>query len=107
MRQSWSVNNLVDFVVESVRRSHADDPPFYHLRFDRVFRSKALEKVFIERLKPGLKRRFGADFAKVPMYSVPILTRDVPGYYMTAHSDTLWKGITVQFYLPADNSTPV
>jgi len=41
------------------------------------------------------------------MYSVPILTRDVPGYYMTAHSDTLWKGITVQFYLPADNSTPV
>jgi len=41
------------------------------------------------------------------MYSVPILTRDVPGYYMTAHSDTLSKGITVQFYLPADNSTPV
>jgi len=37
MRQSWSVNNLVDFVVESVRRSHADDSPFYHLRFDRVF----------------------------------------------------------------------
>jgi len=73
----------------------------------RVFRSKALEKVFIERLKPGLKRRFGADFAKVPMYSVPILTRDVPGYYITAHSDTLWKGITVQFYPPADNSTPV
>src|SRR6266568_3151934 len=34
MRQSWSVNNLVDFVVESVRRSHADDSPFYHLRFD-------------------------------------------------------------------------
>ena len=73
----------------------------------RVFRSKALEKVFIERLKPGLKRRFGADFAKVAMYSVPILTRDVPGYYMTAHSDTLSKGITVQFYPPADNSTPV
>ena len=165
--------HLVDFVVESVRRSHADDSPFYHLRFDRVFpndfyaamleampvvddyralsgkaklrnrrpdgkptrikidlfpeyirhlppkkravwnlagrvfRSKALEKVFIERLKPGLKRRFGADFAKVPMYSVAILTRDVPGYYITAHSDTLWKGITVQFYPPADNSTPV
>ena len=173
MRQSWSLNNLVDFVVESVRRSHADDSPFYHLRFDgvfpddfyaemleampvvddyralsgkaklrnrrpdgkptrikidlfpeyirhlppkkravwnlagRVFRSKALEKVFIERLKPGLKRRFGADFAKVPMYSVPILTRDTAGYYISAHSDTLWKGITVQFYLPADNSTPV
>src|SRR5438094_10107644 len=29
--------HLVDFVVESVRRSHADDSPFYHLRFDRAF----------------------------------------------------------------------
>jgi hypothetical protein len=72
----------------------------------RVLRSKQLEKVFVERLAPGLKRRFGADFAKVRMHSVPILTRDVPGYYITAHSDTLWKGITVQFYLPPDNSTP-
>src|SRR5213596_793355 len=172
MRQSWSVNNLTDFAVRSIQRAQADDSPFYHLRFDRVFpddfyaamleampgtddyralsgkaklrnrtpdgqptrakidlfpeyvrhlpqkkravwdiagrvlRSKELEKVFVERLAPGLKRRFGANFAKVRMYPVPILTRDVPGYYITAHSDTLWKGITVQFYLPADNSTP-
>jgi hypothetical protein len=172
MEQPQSVKNLIQFVVESIRRSQADDTPFYHLRFDRVFpedfyaemletmpmaddyralsgkaklrnrtadgkptrtkidlfteyirhlppskravwdvvgrvlRSKELEKVFVERLAPGLKRRFGANFAKVRMYSVPILTRDVPGYYITAHSDTLWKGITVQFYLPRDNSTP-
>jgi len=39
------------------------------------------------------------------MYPVPILTRDTAGYFITAHSDTLWKGITVQFYLPSDNST--
>src|SRR5258708_120800 len=37
MRQSWSVNNLTDFVVDSVRNAQADEPPFYHLRFDRVF----------------------------------------------------------------------
>ena len=172
MEESQSVETLVDFAVQSIQRAHADDSPFYHLRFDRVFpddfyaamleampvtddyralsgkaklrnrtpdgqptrakidlfpeyvrhlpqkkravwdvagrvlRSKELEKVFVERLAPGLKRRFGANFAKVRMYPVPILTRDVPGYYITAHSDTLWKGITVQFYLPADNSTP-
>jgi hypothetical protein len=172
MRQSWSVNNLTDFVVDSVQNAQADYSPFYHLRFDRVFpddfyaemletmpvgddyralsgkaklrnrtsegqptrtkidlfpeyirhlpqkkravwdlagrvlRSKELEKVFVERLAPGLNRRFGANFAKVPMYPVPILTRDTSGYFITAHSDTLWKGITVQFYLPADNSTP-
>src|SRR5436190_2745991 len=37
MRQSWSVNNLTDFVVDSVQNAHADDAPFHHLRFDRVF----------------------------------------------------------------------
>jgi hypothetical protein len=173
MRQSWSVNHLIDFAVRSIQRAQADESPFYHLRFDRVFpddfyaemldampvadggyralsgkaklrnvttegkptrtkidlfpeytrhlppkkrevwdvagrvlRSKALGKVFVERLAPGLKHRFGADFAKIRMYPVPILTRDTSGYFITAHSDTLWKGITVQFYLPPDNSTP-
>ena len=172
MEESQSVENLVDFAVQSIQRAQADDSPFYHLRFDRVFpndfyaamlqampvgdggyralsgkakvrnvtaegkptrtkidlfpeyirhlepekravwdvagrvlRSQELGKVFVERLAPGLKRRFGADFAKVRMYPVPILTRDTSGYFITAHSDTLWKGITVQFYLPPDNST--
>src|SRR4030095_146242 len=129
MKQSWSVNNLTDFVAHSVQNANADDAPFYHLRFDRVFpddfyaemlqampvaddyramsgkskmgnrradgkptrakidlfpeyirhlppmkrevwdaaghalRSKELEKAFVQRLAPGLERRFGADFA--------------------------------------------
>ena len=138
MRESWSVNHLIDFVVRSIQRAQADESPFYHLRFDRVFpddfyaemldampvadggyralsgkaklrnvtaegkptrtkidlfpeytrhlppkkrevwdvagrvlRSKALGKVFVERLAPGLKHRFGADFAKIRMYPVP------------------------------------
>ena len=37
------------------------------------------------------------------MYPVPILTRDVPGYRVFKHTDSLWKGITVQLYLPSDN----
>src|SRR5947207_13316640 len=37
MRQSWTVNNSTDFVVDSVKHAHADDAPFYHLRFDRIF----------------------------------------------------------------------
>src|SRR5947207_4246654 len=172
MRQSWSVNDLTDFVAGSVRSAQADDAPFYHLRFDRVFpddfyaemleampvaedyramsgkskmgssrpdgkptrakidlfpeyirhlspqkqsvwdvtgrvlRSKEVESGFVQRLAPGLERRFGAKFDKVQMYPVPILTRDIPGYRIFKHTDSLWKGITVQFYLPADNSTP-
>jgi hypothetical protein len=150
MRQSWSVNNLIDFAVRSIQRAQTGDSPFYHLRFDRVFpddfyaamleampvgdggyralsgkaklrnltpdgkptrtkidlfpeyirhlppkkravwdvagrvlRSKELGKVFVERLAPGLKRRFGADFAKGPNVSSAILTRDTPGYFIT------------------------
>jgi hypothetical protein len=172
MRQSWSVNNLTDFVVDSVQKANRDEAPFLHLRFDHVFpedfyaemleampvaedyramsgkskmgssrpdgkptrakidlfpeyvrhlppkkravwdvmgcvlRSTPLQKAFVERLAPGLERRFGAKFANIGMYPVPILTRDIPGYRIFKHTDSLWKGITVQLYLPPDNSTP-
>jgi hypothetical protein len=172
MRQSWSVNNLTDFVVDSVRNAHRDEAPFLHLRFDHVFpddfyaemlegmpvaeeyramsgkskmgssrpdgkptrtkidlfpeyirhlppkkrevwdvagrvlRSKKVGSAFVQRLAPGLQHRFGEKFASVNMYPVPILTRDIPGYRIFKHTDSLWKGITVQFYLPPDNSTP-
>src|SRR5436305_7504044 len=170
MRQPWSVNNLVDFVVRSIQRAQAGEWPFYHLRFDRVFpndfyaemletmpvaddyramsgkaklrsrtpdgqptrakidlfpeyirhlppdkfavwdvvgrvlRSTEVKMAFIQHLAPGLKKRFGENFAGVGMYPVPILTRDIPGYRVFKHTDSLWKGITVQLYLPVDNS---
>jgi hypothetical protein len=172
MEKSESVENLIQFVVDSVRQAHADDAPFYHLRFERIFpddfyaqmleampvaedyramsgkskmgssrpdgkptrakidlfpeyirhlppnkravwdvaglvlRSKELNAAFVQRLAPGLRRRFGEKFATVNMYPVPILTRDIPGYRIFKHTDSLWKGITVQFYLPPDNATP-
>src|SRR6184192_3857585 len=168
MEQLWSVNDLTEFVAESVRNAREGGVPFYHLEFDRVFpsdfyaemlrtmpdendyrpmsgkskmgssrpdgkptrtkidlfpeyirqlppnkgavwdvagrvlRSKELETAFVQRLAPGLKRRFGENFEKVSLYPVPILTRDIPGYRIFKHTDSLWKGITVQFYLPPD-----
>jgi len=170
MERPWSVENLIEFMVDSARRGRADSTPFHHLQFDRVFpddfysamlqampasedyramsgktkmassrpdgkptrakidlfpeylrhlssekraiwdvvgqalRSKELGRVFMERLAPGLQRRFGANFARVRLYPVPILTRDIPGYRVFKHTDSLWKGITVQLYLPPDNS---
>ena len=53
----------------------------------------------------ALERRFGPDYAKVGMFPIPMLTRDIPGYLITPHTDTRWKGITVQLYLPRDRST--
>src|SRR4030095_16320474 len=172
MEQSWSVKELTEFVDNYVRNARADDDPFYHLEFDRVFppdfyaemlrtmpedddyramsgkskmgssrpdgkptrtkidffpeyirhlppeklavwdivgrvlRSKKVKGALVEKLGPGLQKRIGRNFANVGMYPVPILTRDIPGYRIFKHTDSLWKGITVQFYLPADNSTP-
>ena len=40
------------------------------------------------------------------MYPIPVLTRDIPGYKITPHTDTNWKGITVQLYLPRDDGHP-
>ena len=70
----------------------------------RVLRSEEVKSALMQKLSPGLEKRFGADFAKVGMYPVPILTRDVPGYRVFKHTDSLWKGITVQLYLPPDDS---
>src|SRR4051794_20209075 len=66
--------------------------------------SNELKAALVRRLAPGLGRRFGAAFANVALYPIPILTRDIPGYRIYPHPDTHWKGITVQFYLPRDDS---
>jgi hypothetical protein len=70
----------------------------------RALCSSEVQAAFAGGLAPGLERRFGSDFAKVGMYPIPVLTRDIPGYRITPHTDTKWKGITVQLYLPRDAS---
>src|SRR5436190_5711827 len=72
----------------------------------RALCSEAVKDAFVRQLAPALARRFGPDFAKVGMYPIPILTRDIPGYLITPHTDSRWKGITVQLFLPRDASTP-
>jgi hypothetical protein len=94
----------IDLFPEYIRRL----PPQKCAVWDVVGRalcSHELKQAFVRRLAPGLGRRFGADFAKVGMYPIPILTRDIPGYKIPPHPDTRWKGITVQLYLPRDDTT--
>src|SRR5258706_10399625 len=66
--------------------------------------SRPVQEAFVRRLAPAMERRFGPTYRKVGLYPIPILTRDVGGYRIPEHTDTQWKGITVQFYLPADQS---
>src|ERR1700686_4048874 len=58
----------------------------------RALCSSEVQDAFMHGLAPGLKRRFGADFADVGMYPIPVLTRDIPGYRITPHTATHWKG---------------
>ena len=74
----------------------------------RALTSGEVQAAFVEALAPGLDRRFGAVFRDIGMYPIPVLTRDIPGYRITPHTDTSWKGITVQLYLPRDaNATHI
>ena len=93
----------IDLFPEYIRNL----PPEKRALWDMVGRalcSEKLKQAFMRRLAPGLAKRFGKDFAKVGMYPIPILTRDVPGYLIPPHTDTHWKGITVQLYLPKDDA---
>jgi hypothetical protein len=94
----------IDLFPEYIRHL----PPEQRSVWDVVGRalcSRPVQEAFVRRLAPMLKRRFGGRFAKVGFYPVPILTRDIPGYRIYPHTDTHWKGITVQLYLPRDDST--
>ena len=70
----------------------------------RALCAPAVKAAFIRRLGPGLKRRFGDAYPSVGMFPIPMLTRDTDGYRIPEHTDTRWKGITVQLYLPRDES---
>src|SRR5271156_3766010 len=93
----------IDLFPEYIRHL----PPQKRTVWDIVGRALCSRKVkdaFVRRLAPALERRFGSGYAATGMYPIPILTRDIPGYLITPHTDTRWKGITVQLYLPADRA---
>lgn len=94
----------IDLFPEYIRNFPAEKRALWDV-IGRALTSEKVKQAFVRRLAPGLSKRFGADFAKVGMYPIPILTRDIPGYLIPPHTDTRWKGITVQLYLPRDKST--
>jgi hypothetical protein len=94
----------IDLFPEYIRHFPAEKRAVWDV-VGRALCSPAVKEAFVRALAPALARRFGPDFAKTGMYPIPVLTRDVPGYLITPHTDTRWKGITVQLYLPRDAST--
>jgi hypothetical protein len=93
----------IDLFPEYVRNLPPEKRALWNV-VGRALCSEPVKQAFIRRLAPGLSKRFGKAFAEVGMYPIPILTRDIPGYLITPHTDTRWKGITVQLYLPKDDA---
>lgn len=93
----------IDLFAEYTRHLPAQKRVVWDL-VGRALCSTEVQAAFMRRLAPGLKRRFGESYADNGMYAIPVLTRDIPGYRITPHTDTQWKGITVQLYLPADDA---
>jgi hypothetical protein len=63
-----------------------------------------LQRAFKRKFHAALEDRFQQAAERIPLYPVPILVRDLPGYKIGIHADALIKAITVQFYLPCDAS---
>jgi len=93
----------IDLFPEYIRNLPPEKRALWNV-VGRALCSEPVKQAFMRQLAPGLSKRFGADFTKVGMYPIPILTRDIPGYLIKPHTDTHWKGITVQLYLPKDDA---
>ena len=93
----------IDLFPEYLRHLPSEKRQFWTLVGDAL-RSDFVRDALRLRLAPGLRARFGEDFASIGMFPIPILTRDIPGYFIPPHTDTRWKGITVQLYLPGDDA---
>src|ERR1700720_3857428 len=93
----------IDLFPEYIRHLPAEKRVIWDI-VGRALCSEPVKAAFVRRLAPALARRFGPHYARVGMYPIAILTRDVPGYKIDPHTDTRWKGITVQLFLPRDAS---
>ncbi|HJP67730.1 MAG TPA: hypothetical protein VJ846_02420 [Sphingomicrobium sp.] len=74
------------------------------MRVSEALCSPVLELAFKRKFRRALEERFGKSVEEIGTYPVPILLRDQPGYRIGIHSDVKRKAITVQFYLPEDDT---
>ena len=93
----------IDLFPEYIRHLPPNKLPIWRVVGDALC-SEPVKNAFRAKLAPALEKRFGKDFMSAGMYPIPILTRDIPGYKIIPHTDTRWKGITVQLYLPRDEA---
>jgi hypothetical protein len=69
-----------------------------------AFCSPELQSAISAQFAAALEQRFATSVGAIPMRPVAMLLRDLGGYKISIHSDSLRKAITTQYYLPPDAS---
>jgi hypothetical protein len=74
------------------------------LEVSRVLCSPALQDALKRKFRRALEARFSRSIERLTFYPVPMLLRDLGGYRIGIHGDSVSKALTVQLYLPRDES---
>jgi hypothetical protein len=101
-----STRTKMDLLPEYIYHLPSEKRHYWDL-VSKAICSDEVQAAFIARFSTYLTVRHGAVLSKEkkrPFYLVPTLVRDISGYKVKIHTDTHWKAITIQIYLPPDNS---
>lgn len=104
LRKDGSSTRLRMYLYPELVRRLSDNERRVWLPVAEALCSRALEQAFKRKFRASLEQRFGKPAEQIEMVPIPILLRDQPGYRIGIHSDVARKAITVQFYLPCDES---
>jgi hypothetical protein len=104
LRKDGSSTRLRMYLYPEMLRSLPEEQKRVWLPVARALCSPALEEAFKRKFRSAIEERFGKPAEKIGVYPIPILLRDQPGYKISVHSDVPTKAVTVQFYLPKDES---
>lgn len=104
VRHDGSSTRLRMYLYPELVRRLPEEQKRIWLPVAKALCSRELEQAFKRKFRAALEERFGKPAEKIGVYPIPILLRDQPGYRISIHSDVPKKAITVQFYLPSDDS---
>jgi hypothetical protein len=104
LRDDGSSTRLRMYLYPEMLRGLPEEQKKAWLPVARALCSTALEAAFKRKFRAALEERFGKPAEKIGVYPIPILLRDQAGYKISIHSDVPTKAITVQYYLPKDDT---
>lgn len=92
---------LLDLTDSSIARLHPTHQAFW-LSIKSILVSEHLQHALLKKFHAHITRRFGSHWPE--LVTVPIFYRDYPGYRISEHTDAPYKVLTMQLYLPKDES---